>query len=133
MLFTLLTVIVIGAVDFGRIAYTAMALTNAARAGAMWGSQSIQDAQNTTGMQAAASASASSDIGAITTAATRSCECDVGGVVTVMANCPPLGVCAGTVRIRVTVTASKTFNSITRFPGVPRSVLITRSAIMRAQ
>ncbi len=130
---TVLSIVILGSIDFGRIAYMAMALTNAARAGAMVGSQSASDSNNFTAMRNAASASASADIGAITASATRSCECDVGGVVTVMANCPPTGVCAGVVRIRVSVTASKTFNMLAPFRGLPSSVNLSRTAIMRAQ
>jgi Flp pilus assembly protein TadG len=132
---TLLMMVVVGLVDFGRIGYHAMALTNAARAGAFHGSQ---PGKNTdfAGMQSAASASAAGDIGSITTTATRSCECQVGAAApTVMISCPPPGnpVCAGTVRMRVRVSASKTFSLAARFPGLPSTVTVTRVSILRAQ
>jgi Flp pilus assembly protein TadG len=133
LVMSLLSVVVLGSIDFGRIAYMAMALTHAARQGAMVGSQSVADTNNFAAMKAAAEASASADIGSITDSATRSCECDVGGAVSVMANCPPTGACAGIVRIRVRVVAMKTFNMITRFPLLPQSVTVKRIAIMRAQ
>jgi Flp pilus assembly protein TadG len=131
MIMTLLSIVVLGSIDFGRIAYHAMALTNAARAGALHGAQ---PGKNTdfAGMQAAASNSAAGDIGVITTGATRSCECQVGAAApTVMASCT--SACAGTVRMRVRVTASKAFNLIVRFPGLPTNVTVTRIAILRAQ
>ena len=131
LIMTVLSIIVLGAIDFGRIAYMAMALTNAARQGAMVGSQTAALSSNFSAMQTAAQSSASADIGSITAVATRSCECEVAGVNTVMGSCT--AACAGVVRIRVTVTTSKTFNTITRFPGLYNSVSLTRRAIMRAQ
>lgn len=133
LIVTALSILVVGAADFGRIAYMAMALTHAARAGAMTGSQSASDSNNFTAMQNAASASASADIGTIVATASRSCECDVGGVVTVMGSCPPGGVCAGIVRIRVSVTASDTFKLVRPFMRLPTNVVISRTAVMRAQ
>jgi Flp pilus assembly protein TadG len=132
LVMTALSILIIGAIDFGRISYTAMALTHAARQGAMVGSGSVVDTQNFAAMKLAAEASANPDIGSITDSATASCECDVGGSVTVIA-CSPMGACAGIVRIRVRVVAMKTFTTITRFPGVPNSVTLKRVAIMRAQ
>jgi Flp pilus assembly protein TadG len=127
---TVLSVVVLGTIDFGRIAYTAMALTNASRAGAMYGAQPFKSS-DFTGMRNAASNSASADIGAIDPpVASRSCECEVAGTTTVIA-CNAS--CAGTLRVRVSVTASKTFNMLTRFPGLPNSVSLSRTAIMRAQ
>jgi len=132
---TLLMIVVVGMIDFGRIGYHAMALTNAARAGAFHGSQ---PGKNTdfAGMQSAASNSAAQDIGSITTTATRSCECQIGAATpTVMISCPPPGnpVCNGTVRMRVRVSASKAFTLLARFPGLPSSVTLTRVAILRGQ
>lgn len=133
LVITVLSVIIIGAIDFGRISYMAMALTHAARAGAMVGSQKASDATKYTEMQNAAIASASADIGTISANASRSCSCDIGGVVSPMANCPPTGTCAGSVQIRVTVTTSKTFTMRATIVGLVKSVTMTRTAIMRAQ
>jgi len=133
---TVLSVIVLGTIDFGRISYMAMALTNAARAGAMYGAQPFKNT-DFAGMRNAATNSAIADIGSVPTpVATRSCECQVGvAPPTVMTSCPPPGVppCAGTVRMRVSVTVSKTFTMFTAFAGIPSSVNISRTAIMRAQ
>lgn len=130
---SVLSVLVIGVMDFGRIAYSAMAVTGAARAGAMFGAQNGQ-MTNFTGMKAAAD-SAATDIGAIVDSATQSCECENGGSTTVMTSCVPPGtpVCPGIVRYRVQVMAKKTFSMVKSFPGLPATVLIRRVAIMRAQ
>lgn len=132
---SMLALVTIGAIDFGRIGYHSMALTNAARAGAIHGAQP-GNSTDAAGMQSAASNSAFADIGALTTSASRSCECQVGAATpTVMTDCPPPGnpVCVGTVRMRVTVTASKTFTMLTTLPGIQRTVTVSRTAVLRAQ
>lgn len=127
----MLCMVVLGVIDFGRISYTAMALTNAARAGAMYGAQPNKSADSAN-MRITAENSASADIGAITvTTHPPQCECQVGGVTTVMLTCA--SACAGTIRTRVNVTTSKVFNMFTKFPGLPGTVTISRTAIMRAQ
>ena len=52
----LLAVIMVGAIDFGRAFRTAMIVTNAARAGALYGQHSQPNAGSTTGMRDAANA-----------------------------------------------------------------------------
>lgn len=126
---TLLSVLVVGIMDFGRIGYSAMALTGAARAGAMYGAMPGNDTKFTQ-MRDTASAAAS-DIGAITTSANRTCECQVGGTTSVI-NCTT-GTCAGTQRNRVVVTASKTFALIRAFPQLPTNITLTRTAVMRSR
>jgi len=128
----LLCVTMIAIADFGRAFYTAMALTNAVRAGAQYGAQSISKTTDTSGMTTAALNSGSADLGASglwVRSASRRCECDG----TIMGNCPPTGTCTGTTRIYVTVTASKLFTLVTGFPGLPNSVSIERAAQMRAK
>src|SRR5579862_5887716 len=117
---TLLCVILLGTIDFGRVFYTAMALTNAARAGAQYGAQSNAKSSDTSGMQTAAINSVSFDVTSLSVLSGRTCTCNG----TAMASCPPTGTCAGTVRIYVTVTATKTFTTITSFPGFPHTVTL---------
>jgi hypothetical protein len=127
----LLSFIALGTVDFGRVSYMAMALTNASRAGAMYGAQPFKNG-DVSGMRNAAINSATTDIGAITVTPTRLCTCDAGATV----DCTPPAVvpaCGGTSRIRVKVIASKTFTMIKAFPGLPGTVSLSRTAIMRAQ
>lgn len=130
---SVLGVLVIGMMDFGRIAYSAMAVTGAARAGAMYGAQQ-GNMTKFTEMKAAAE-SAATDIGAVVDSATQSCECETGGVTTVMTSCVPPGtpLCGGTVRYRVQVMVKKNFVMLKSFPGLPATVLIRRVAVMRAQ
>jgi Flp pilus assembly protein TadG len=129
---TLFAFIALGTVDFGRVSYMGMALTNAARTGALYGARTLVKSGDVTGMQNAAINSAAADIGAITAAATRLCTCDAGATL----DCTPPTVpaaCGGSMRIRVKVIASKTFTMIKAFPGLPGTVSLSRTAIMRAQ
>jgi Flp pilus assembly protein TadG len=126
---TLMCVILLGTIDFGRVFYTAMALTNAARAGAQYGAQSNAKSSDTSGMQTAAINSISLDVSSVSALAARACTCNG----TAMGSCPPTGSCGGTVRIYVTVTAKKTFTTLTSFPGFPHTVTLTRAASMRAE
>jgi hypothetical protein len=130
---SVLALLLVGVADFGRIAYSAMAVTGSARAGAMFGAQNGQ-MTNFSGMRAAAE-SAATDIGAVVDSATRSCECETGGSTTVMTNCNPPGtpLCAGVVRYRVRMMVKKDFALLRSFPLLPATVQIRRVAIMRAQ
>ena len=122
----LLLVILLGAIDFGRVSYAAMALTNAARAGAQYGAQSLATSTDYSGMQAAAIRSSSLDIAGMTAAASRRCECAGSAQA-----CN--GTCLTTLRIYVMVTTAKDFFTITHLPGYPHSLSLSRSAILRVQ
>jgi Flp pilus assembly protein TadG len=128
---SMLSLLVIGIMDFGRIGYSAMALTGAARAGAMYGSMPGKD-DKFTQMQDTAKAAAANDIGLITATATRICECQVGAATPTVINCTS-GTCAGTQRNRVSVTVTKTFALIRAFPQLPTNVTLTRTAVMRSR
>lgn len=122
----LLLVILLGAIDFGRVSYDAMALTNAARAGAQYGSQSVALSNDTAGMQAAAISSSSLDVADMSAAASRRCEC--AGTAQACN-----GTCVSTLRIYVMVTTTKVFSTITQFPGFPHTITLTRASHMRVQ
>src|SRR5262245_55842814 len=71
----LLALILIGTIDFARLFYMAIELTNAARAGAQFGARSIATSGDVAGMEAAAAA-ASPNIGAFTAVAeVATCMC----------------------------------------------------------
>ncbi|MEQ1726810.1 MAG: TadE family protein [Vicinamibacterales bacterium] len=131
----LLLLIMVGTIDFGRAFRTAMIVTNAARTGAQFGSQTPVNATNTAGMATTANAVLTANgLGAtpVPTASTL-CQCaSNSGVFTNAANCsdPCTG---GHLVVSVTVTATRTFSLIQPFPGIPSSVTITRGATARAQ
>ncbi len=134
-----LVALLVGTADFARVFYTAITLTNAARAGAQYGAQNLGAGGSVPNMQAAAIGSV--NITGMAANASRKCECaNVNAAFSSTSptanNCedPPSTSCpvAGTFRvITITVTATKTFTTISPYPGIPRTLPLTRVAIMR--
>jgi Flp pilus assembly protein TadG len=139
--------LLVGIIDFGRYAYMGILVENAARAGAAYGAQGRNESADTAGIQAAADndfANGQSLTGLGVTSFT-SCGCDSGGTVTLQgqttvacttAGNPKLDTsCAGGVQghyvVMVSVTASGKFNALFNFPGIPKSLTVTRTATMR--
>lgn len=135
----ILVVILAGTVDFARVFYLSMSLTNAARAGAQYGGYSVEHSIETgsVGMKAAAATTnvpgglATSDVAAGCTAV-----CANPGGTTFTAPTP--NTCSGTCTssdhlvMTVTVTATKTFSTLMGvLPGIPSPMTITRAATMR--
>ena len=126
--------LLLGALDYGRVFYTAQAVTHAVTVGAMYGAQSITNSQDTAGMQNAAT-NAATDIPGFSATATRSCTCwsASAGTETAMGTCTSTCTSPSVVRIYVTVTGTKVFNTFVNYPGIPSSITINRTARMRAQ
>jgi Flp pilus assembly protein TadG len=120
-----LVLILLVAADFSRIFAVSIAVTNAARAGAQYGIQSTANFTNLAGMQQAALNDASG-ISGVTALASNFCECVTGTEIV----CSSASCAAPRRYVRVAVTAE--FESVTQFPGLPDSVTLTRSAVMRA-
>ena len=132
----LLAVMLVGTIDFGRAFRTAMVVTNAARAGAQFGSQTVANSGSPTGMIAAADAVLTANgLGSSPpTTAQRACFCATAaavfsGSVACTTTCPS----GQHLVVSVTVTASRTFSMVGPFPGLPNGVTITRGATARAQ
>ena len=126
----LLLVLVFGVGDFGRVMYHAITLTNAARAGAAYGSQSNGHSTDSAGITLAAQEEAQ-NLGTITVTTQQICEC-TGGTVTACSTASCSGY--GAPMSFVEVTTSDTFVPLTgSFPGIPASTLITRVAKVRVQ
>jgi Flp pilus assembly protein TadG len=137
MVLPLLLLSIVGATDFGRVFYQAMTLTSAARAGATYGGQSKAKSEEFANVQTTAQ-NAASPLDA-TAVATQICSCgnDDGSS---LSTAPTAGACAsGTCPTGqhkmyfAQVTMSATFNTISRYPGIPHTIPITRIAIQRAQ
>ena len=87
----LLLLLVLGVGDFGRIMFHGITLTNAARAGAAFGSQGLGNLADTAGIRLAAEQEAQ-NIGPITVTSQRICECTSGTAVScTVANCSGYG------------------------------------------
>ena len=133
-----LLAIVVGTIDFSRVFYTAIEVTTAARAGAQYGIAQASNTSDVTGMKTAASnASPDLSLSAGATAAGRVCECVANGDVTSRSSAGTCSSsdCTGSTHlvISVTVTTVKAFTMIAFYPGVPRTLTITRAAMMRWQ
>lgn len=129
-----LLLLLFGVMDFARVFYTATELTNAARAGVQYGALSSINSSDSTTMQARAQAASPQISGYTVSTPVRSCGCMTqGGAFTTQTCTTSCATSTDHLVVYVTVTASKTFNTITRLPGLPQTIALTRSATMRAQ
>lgn len=118
--------LLVGLIEVGRFAHVGILVANAAHAGAQYGGQSLIAAIDDTGMQNAALNDAQ-NIPGLTATATSFCQCADGTPST----CQPT-VCPANHRlVFVQVTATGTFASLFKYPGLPQTVSITRQAIVQ--
>jgi len=142
----MLLLLALGVIEIGRYAYVAILVGNAARAGAAFGSQSHAQAGQSANITTAADNDFQSNgqpISALTSvASTFSCGCDSGGTITpspvgTNATCFVVGAntCPGGGHwvVTVSVTATGKFNSLFNYPGIPKSITVTRLAQMRVK
>lgn len=134
-----LLLLMIGVIELGRYAYIGILVGNAARAGAEYGIQSLVKSVDTVGIKNAAVndfVSNGQPGSSLTVTSSVSCGCDSGGTVTT-AGCttatnPTAGSCAaGFWVVTLSVTSSGTFNSLFNYPGIPSSIALSRTAVMR--
>jgi Flp pilus assembly protein TadG len=127
VVFPVLLLLLIGVVDYGRVFYTSVTVSNAARAGAEWGQQSPATETDTVSMKAFAQLDGN-DAGSITLSARWFCEC--AGTANVACNA-----CSGGVapEVYVEVTATKVVTMLLKYPGLPGSITIVRKATFRSQ
>jgi Flp pilus assembly protein TadG len=125
----LLVLMAIGVADFGRVCYTAIVLSHAARAGAQYGAQTNGTTGDADGIQDAAEREAV-NIGPIEVASQRICECPNSGVVACTTT-----ICAGygVPQVFVEVTTTTTFETLAPYPGIPTTVPLSRTAKVRRQ
>ena len=130
-LFTpVLLVMLVGAVDFARIFSADIALANAAEVGALYGARSVSASSDTAGMQSAA-ANDGKDLTSMTAVATNYCACGSSGPAQ---TCPALNCSVSSPAHRyVKVQTTYTFRALSPIPGIPASVPMTRTVVMRVQ
>ena len=135
LLLPFLILLLLPTVDLGRIFYFAMAVTQAARAGAEYG---IRQSTDFAGMTAAAVA-AGADVGLTAsdvTIADRYWRCPSDPTTTKNTNFPiPSGSCGSSSQplIYVRVVATKNFSLLYSYPWLSSTVTITRAAEVRVQ
>ena len=138
----IILLMIVGAIDFGRVWTIASASANAAQAGAQYGSQSVTLSADLDGMLEAATNDLSNSamirggvgdedgttLSDFTVTPERFCECS-GAAIACTSNC------AGGVKpsVFVRVTVESTFNTIFDYPGIPTGIPVERVAVMRAR
>ena len=131
LLVPLLTLILIGTVDFGRVFYAAVTVADASRAAIQYGSQTNGLTGDNTGMGSAARLDAqnlpSTDV---TVTPERFCRCE-GSSSDV--NCVTGGCPEGVPQIYVRVRTRYDFHPLFNFPGIPSTVPINVRAQAQVQ
>ena len=122
-----LVLIAIGVMDYGRVYFTSVAVSNAARAGAEWGISQPGNQTKFPEIEAFAKLDGA-ETGGITATAQRICKCG-GTTVSCSTTCGGYGV----PRVYVEVTASKSVAMILNYPGLPSTITISRTATFRLQ
>jgi Flp pilus assembly protein TadG len=124
--------LLLGAVEMGQLAYTGIEVSNAARAGAAFASQSTGDSADTTDTKTAATNEAN-DVEGVNVTQSTFCVCSNSPATTVTCSSVTTS-CTGTGNHGITfvqVNTSATVNPVLRFPGFPSSVTLRGEAAMR--
>lgn len=121
-----LLLFLMGVVDFGRAYYLSNEVVGAAHAGAVYGSQFPT---STTNIVDAAKLDAS-DVSGLTATASWGCECWDGS--SSSPSCGTTPVCSTNIVYYVTVTATATYTPLIPWPGIPSSIILSRSTTMRS-
>lgn len=134
----LLALILVGLIEVGRYAYFAIAVGNAARAGASFGAASFVNAANLAGIRAAATTDGTNNVHAITPTAQTVCSCWNGATGTESPAPPTHATCGTTCATGVNVTyvqvdTTGTFTSMFNYPMLPNSYTASARAIMRVK
>ena len=139
LILPVLALLLVVIADFGRVFFVSVAVNNAARAGAQYGSQSNTTAADSTSIEQAAC----NDYGisALATCLTvlnpTATQCTCGNPSNSDPACSRISstYCkdASTQANYVLVNTSATFNTILTYPGVPSSVTLSGQAIMQVE
>jgi Flp pilus assembly protein TadG len=123
----LLLLLCFGAMDFARVVFAGTTIAGAARAGVQYGALTPGHSGDLTGMETAALNDAADLGNAVTATATNFCVCR-GATVECATSCDkdvPSGY--------VSVSTKYTFNTLFAYPGVPKQIVLSRTAKMRVQ
>lgn len=120
-----LVILLVGAVEMGRVVYASIAVANAAKAGAQYGCENGYTAQDTSGIALAASSEAPSLT--LSTSSSSVCACSDGTASTCLnTDCPN-----SHIEQTLTVNTSATVSSKIRLPGLPNSYTVKGQSIQR--
>ena len=132
---TLLTVLVMGAIEFGRAMYAAVEVANAAKSAAQYAAMNGGAYDDITGIQAAANSDAYDAVNALgmtlTTTPSYACSC-TGSTDTCSNNTaptPPSGCANSHMIVTVTIQTTGTFTPMIHLPGFSNSISLQGNAI----
>lgn len=133
LVFPVLALITIGIVDLGRYAYFAIAISNAARAGAAYGSINEKTVVDTKGMIAAAQADIANVPGTVNTPLPgETCfEWDATAHTQTSVPCNPSN--NGNNITYAVMTVSGSMQPLIKYPFVPGTINVSSKATMRVQ
>lgn len=128
----LLIFMLLGAFELGRVAYTAIEVTNAAKAAAQYGGQNVTAADNTATMESIAMSEAA-DYGLQLDrpiSVSKPCACVRDGNATPTSCTDTACVSSGSYMVRtITVTTSAPYRPLFQIPGLPSSYTVYGKAV----
>jgi Flp pilus assembly protein TadG len=130
LIFPVVLGLCLGITDFGRLFYSATTVTNAAEAGAVYGSRSVANASNVSGIRQAVLNDAQ-NLSDVTVNAFTYCQCSDGS----SASCNNGASCPGSQypRTYLKVTATAPFTTAVNYPGIPSLTDVAAVSIVRVQ
>jgi len=128
LIIPVLSLLLLGAIDFGRAYYLGIEVSNAARAGAQYGAGNPTD---TAGMQTAANKDAPDVSGGLTFSPTPAWGCECSDGTSQQASCAPVPTCVNNVVKYVQVNTSATYTTLIPWPFIPSSIPMSGQATIR--
>jgi Flp pilus assembly protein TadG len=128
----MLLLMLVGVIEFGRIAYFSIEVSNAAHAGVQYGAQSRASAADNAGMVQAA-LNDGQNVSGLSGSVSHSCVCSNGSATPPAAPNCALSDCSSGQRLTeyVQVDTSATVSPLFHYPGIPASFSLSGRAIMR--
>jgi len=122
----LLILLLVGVAELGRLAFAAIEVSNAARAGAAYGAQNGNTASDTNGI-ATAAANDAANLNGLSTTSSYSCICSDGSSSTCgNTDCPN-----SHIEEILTVNTQVSFNPMIHLPGLPTSFTLRGQAVQK--
>jgi Flp pilus assembly protein TadG len=122
-----LLALTIGIIEFGRLAYYQIEVSDAARAGAQYGAQILGNAPNTAGITLAAQNNAPDIAATLVVAPVETCGCP-GAAPGTAANCFAAPECAYP-SVYLTVTTTYPFATLFSYPGISTIIPTTLTGV----
>jgi len=128
LLTPVLLLLAVGIIEIGRYAYYSILVANAARAGAQYGAQSLATAADTAGIRTAAE-NDGQNVAGLTVTTQQECGCTGSSI---GSSCPAIS-CSfpNHALVYVKVSTSGKFNSLFKYPGIPTSITVNTTELMR--